>query len=82
MKYLVDAYVSDPASGGKILKTLTVEADEVDLNHGASVFISNAPVEATIQGVKPGGRGKVLVRIFAPGIWTQIQPEPEIARRP
>ena len=85
MKYLVDAYVSDPASGGNVLKTIPVEADDMYLDHGAAVFTRKAtkPAPEPVGGfVGPSRHRTELVRVFAPGIWTQIRSEPEIARKP
>jgi len=85
MKYLVDAYVAAPASGGNILKTLEVEADDMYLDHGAAVFTRKAskPAPEPVSGFAgPSRHRTVLVRAFAPEIWTQIRPEPETARTP
>lgn len=85
MKYLVDAYVADPASGGNVLKTLTVEADDMYFDHGAAVFMRKVtkPAPEPVGGFAgPSRHRTVFVRAFAPEIWTQIRPEPEIARTP
>lgn len=84
MKFLVDAYVAAPA-GGNILKTLEVEADNVEFKDSTALFTrrSTEPASAPVAGfVGPSRTRTVLVRAFAPEIWTQVRPEPEIARKP
>lgn len=85
MRFLVDAYVAAPASGGNILKTLEVEADDVTFDHGTALFTRKAvePAPEPVEGFAGPSRTRiVLVRAFAPEIWTQVRPEPEIARKP
>ena len=72
MKYLVDAYVADPASGGNVLRTIPVEADDVSFKDGTAVFMAGEV--GNISSI-------VFVRAFAPGIWTQVRPEPETGKK-